>query len=243
MLGKFINHKEDSLTAAVFTHLLHLPVELFWQILRNASYTTTLPEDPGDLFQVNFWPSWNPSETNNTQRVVPDLFLRFGNLDLIIEAKRWDDWMQDHAQWQSELIAYTNEYGEEKRPVRMIALGGIHTTPDEDLSFDWHSRIDESSAGSVDTHRYLCPVHMCRWNRLLEQCTRMHRELQSLEYRSSQARAFLRILLDVIDLFAWHGFSTGLWFVDFRFAKCRLSPSIASHAQFFQSRSKQLATK
>lgn len=75
MLGKFIKHQEDSLTASVFTHLLHLPIELFWQILHEACYTANLPGDSGALRQMNRWPSWSPEGTGNVQRVIPDLFL------------------------------------------------------------------------------------------------------------------------------------------------------------------------
>jgi hypothetical protein len=52
MLGKHLNHCEDSLTAAVFTHLLHLPTEVFWKILRNACYTRKLPEFPGEPWNI-----------------------------------------------------------------------------------------------------------------------------------------------------------------------------------------------
>ena len=46
MLGKHLNHCEDSLTAAVFSHLLHLPCEEWWPILRKSCFTKTLPEHP-----------------------------------------------------------------------------------------------------------------------------------------------------------------------------------------------------
>ncbi|MFA6290075.1 MAG: hypothetical protein WC661_22035 [Opitutaceae bacterium] len=99
LMGKHINHCEDSLTAAVFTHLLHLPVELFWRILRDACYTCRLPENSGEVLDAAFWPAWDAAGTNNSARVIPDLFLRFTEFDLIIEAKRWDDSMQDKHQW------------------------------------------------------------------------------------------------------------------------------------------------
>lgn len=62
--------------------------------------------------------------------------------------------MQHRTQWQNELIACTKKYGEEKRSVRMIALGGIHTTLYDELSYEWHSQSDEADANSVDSlHR------------------------------------------------------------------------------------------
>src|ERR1035438_1525802 len=102
MLGKYINIREDSLTASVFTHLLHLPTEVFWRILRNACYTSRLPEYPGEPISVEFLPNWDSKGTDNTHCVIPDLFMRFANLHLIIESKRWDVNMQDRGQWTKE---------------------------------------------------------------------------------------------------------------------------------------------
>ncbi len=227
MLGKHINkHCEDSLTASVFSHLLHLPSEVFWRILRNACYTDSLPEFAGEPEMVEPWPNWNPEGTGNTNRVVPDLFLRFAEFDLIIEAKRWDANMQDPEQWRKELIAYSNRYGKEGVPVKLIALGGIRGVADDQVR----------NAGIP------CTVHMCKWDRLLTECQRMKKELKRLTYSTSHTEAWGRILSDLIDLFAWHSFSTGLWFENFSFDKHRLSPSIARHLRLFQNRSSQLRT-
>jgi hypothetical protein len=197
MLGKFINHKEDSLTAAVFTHLLHLPSEIFWRLLRNACYTHSLPEFSGDPLQVvEFWPNWSPEGTSNAHRVVPDLFIRFASFDLIVEAKRWDASQQSLDQWKKEVTAYANQYGNEGVPVRLIALGGI-----------WSQKDDELVLSGVR-----CPIHMCTWGRLLAETQRMKKELEVSKYPSSQTNAWLRNLSDLVDLFGWHGYSTGHWF-------------------------------
>jgi hypothetical protein len=228
MLGKFITDCEDSLTAAVFTHLLHLPSEVFWQILRNACYTSSLPEDAGEPRSVEFWPKWDPEGTDNNIYVEPDVFIRFANFDLLIEAKRWNDDMQDSGQWERELIAYTNEYGYEKRPVKMIAVGGIHTNQDDALTHNWRS------LSSGDPHLFICPVHMCRWSSLLLECQRMERELGRLKYQSSQTRAQERILADLIELCAWLGFVTVRWFDYSVFKAHLLGPSIDSNQQLLR---------
>jgi hypothetical protein len=234
MLGRHINCCEDSQTAAIFTHLLHLPTEVFWKILRNAC--DGLPEYPGELLNVEPWPNWDAAGTRNTHRVVPDLFMRFAVFDLIIEAKRWDDGRQYFGQWESELISYTNEYGQEKREVRFIALGGLHSDHDE-LRYLWPSAPpSERVSAKEDTHLFVCPVHMCRWQSLLHQCKRMEQELQRIEYQTSQSCAHHRILLDLIDLFSWHGFQTGVWFADVAAdpKRPRLGPFVASHHLTFQ---------
>lgn len=242
MLGKFINHCEDSLTAAVFSHLLHLPTELFWQILSNACYSDKLPHHPGEPLHVDPWPNWDAAGTDNFNRVVPDLFMRFADFDLIVESKRWDDRMQNRTQWHRELVAYANEYGEERQRVVMIALGGIHGRTDDEISYSWQpSPADASTAEPAKPQRLTCAVHMCQWSRILEQCQRMRRQLAQLDYPSSQSLANGRILDHTIELFGWHGFSTGQWFSDFDFAENRLSPSVSSHLVFFTNRSKQLS--
>ena len=205
MLGKHISICEDSLTASVFTHLLHLPCEVFWRILRNACYTDHhLPEYPGEPLEVDPWPKWGPEGTGNTNYVEPDVFMRFPAFDLIIEAKRWDEGMQKPDQWRRELIGYLNVYGEDQQQVRMIALGGILGTSDDEVtvlaSDEW-----------PETH---CPVHMCKWERVLAECQRMLKEIRRLKYPTSQNKAHERILSDLIDLFGWHEFQNGIWLAD-----------------------------
>jgi hypothetical protein len=243
MLGKFIDHKEDSLTAAVFTHLLHLPSEVFWRILRDACYTDTLPVNAGEpRSDVDYWPKWNPAGTGNAVYVEPDVFIRFDSFDLIVEAKRWDDKMQDRDQWRRELIAYANEYGEEKKDVRLLAVGGIHDENDAELTHQWTAAASPDSDAEPGAAPFTCPVHKCRWRGILDCCRRMLREWEQLSCPSSQTRAVVRVLTDLIDLFAWHGFSTGRWFADFDFARHRLSGGLSSHQNLFRQRSQQLTS-
>lgn len=227
MLGKFINHKEDSLTAAIFTHLLHLPVEVFWVILRNSCYGDLLPKTVGEPTEIVGWPNWNAENTRNTRRVVPDLFIRFPEFDLIIEAKRWDAGMQTRGQWEDQITAYTNEFGDEDRLLKFIALGGIHGQKPEEI-------VIETGVGT-EARRVECPIVMCQWARILDQCKRMRQECGRLEYGGSQNTANIRVIDDLIDLFSWHGYSTGRWFKDFEFGKHRLTSMLGGHHQILQS--------
>jgi len=77
MLGKFLTPCEDSMTAAVFTHLLHLPSDLFWQVLNNACPADELPLIAGELLDYKFWPKWSATGTSNSRYVEPDIFMRF----------------------------------------------------------------------------------------------------------------------------------------------------------------------
>ena len=229
MLGKFINHCEDSLSASVFSHLLHLPAEVFWALLRKACYSNDLPESAGEPLVVEMWPKWNATETGNSKYVEPDVFIRFADFDLIIEAKRWDDGQQDPAQWKRELVAYANEYGEVPMPVRMIALGGIHHEHDEVLRIKRPILKDGVLQPDI-----ICSVHMCRWRGILYQSKRMLKELEKLEYPTSQTAATRRVLEDLIDLFAWHSYSTRPWFADADFVPFALSAETERHQRLFQ---------
>lgn len=241
MLGRHINHCEDSLTAAVFTHLLHLPTTMWWKILRGACYTDNLPADPGELREFDGWPNWSGEGAGNATRVVPDLFLRFPDFDLIIEAKRWDEGMQDPKQWERELAGYAREYGEENRPVRMIALGGIRGQKDERISLQRRSERSRSGSGGMEPERWNpCPVHMCQWGRLLDQCQRKRRALVRAQIHDPETAAHLRILGDLIDMFNCHGFQTGVWFVDLVPELPRLSQSLTPHHAAFQCLSTRL---
>lgn len=170
------------------------------------------------------WPNWNPEKTENSNRVVPDVFLRFDNFDVIIEAKRWDSRQQNPHQWKKEFTAYLNEYGSENVSAIMIAIGGVWETADEE----------------VVVSNIRCPVYMCKWERILSECQRMEKELHRRKYNSSQSLAHRRILLDVIDLFSWHGYQTGVWYEDIA-SKFRLEPSFDSHFHVFRNISAQLS--
>lgn len=215
MLGKYLYHCEDSLTACVFSHLLHLPVQMFWGILRGACYSSELPEFVGEPETVQLLPSWDPTGTQNEGRVIPDLFIRFPELDLIIEAKRWDIPMQSSVQWENELIAYHNEYGKDNRPVGLLALGGLHSHRSEKIN------------GST--------VHMCSWNALLNACQNTIAVLELSLPTSSHVSAQVRILKDLVALFGWHDFRVIHWFDPKTFEPHRLPSSTEEHHNVFGS--------
>ena len=234
MLAKFIdNAREDSLTAAVFSHLLHLPSEDFWRILKRSCYSENVPDYPGEPRCIHAWPSWNPLGTKNTLRVVPDLVLEFAPFDLIIESKRWDDGMQDEKQWEKQLIAYTNEYGAKKRQVKMIALGGIHTPEDKVVKHVWSSPA--TKGGTI--HEFVCPVHMCRWSTLLLECQRLKTTLEERNKKSPNSRtaADIRILNDLSLFFEAHDYRMLKWFADFDFKSNLLGYTVDSDQQYFQN--------
>jgi hypothetical protein len=96
--------KEDTLTSSVFDNLLLLPDNLFWNVIKKSCYQNKLPDSINSVESYEFWPHWDPENTNKTNYVEPDMFIRFDNFDLIIEAKRWDNNQQYITQWKNEFI-------------------------------------------------------------------------------------------------------------------------------------------
>ncbi len=235
MIARFIaNPCEDSLTASVFGHLLHLPIEQCWEILQAACPSSQFPKFPGEPRAIHAWPSWNAVGTRNTHRVIPDLFIEFADFDLIVEAKRWDVPMQDKEQWKAELRGYINEYGVNKRAVKMLAVGGVHTHQDDELSDVWNP-------DGSDAYRFNCPVFMCPWSRVLLACQRLkHCLLQGPRASLSRTLADVRILDNLTSLFVRHGFAPLRWFKDFSFSTNLLSASADTERSQFSAISNRL---
>lgn len=130
------NTNEDPKTSTIFEHLLLLPDNIFWSILRNSTRTfkQELPEDIGYLESFEFWPKWNPSKTSNSTYVEPDIFIRFNKLDIIVEAKYQDGGGQYKEEWIREIQAYQNEFSNNKRLYILLAIGGNSDYKDETIS-------------------------------------------------------------------------------------------------------------
>ena len=151
------NTNEDPKTSIVFENLMLLPDNVFWNILKDsADNEEILPKDAG-LMGDNFyfWPKWNPNskyDTGNSNYVEPDVFFRFENIDVIVEAKYSDDKGQYREEWEREFKAYLNEFESDKKVI-LLAVGGNSTTEREpDIEVDKHK----------------CPIVKYSWYRLLE---------------------------------------------------------------------------
>lgn len=182
---------EDSLTSMVFERLFYLPHELFWNILTNSCYGNELPNFSGPIEIKEFWPNWDASNTSNIVKVEPDVFIRFRQFDLIIEAKRWDYNQQSKDQWNNEIVAYKNEYGEDKKKLFFIALGGLYDNVTEN-----HEGIE---------------VIKCRWNRILRKVIEYQKQLTGTSEINISMNSVTNILNDLILVFQLHGYATGEW--------------------------------
>ena len=134
-----------------------LPDNVFWGILKKAAANQgILPEDAGLMADdFSFWPQWDPNskyDTGNSNYVEPDIFFRFSNIDVIVEAKYSDNRGQDRKEWEREFKAYLNEYEDDKKKVVLLAVGGNPT-------------FERAPAIRVD--KYKCPIVKYSWVSLL----------------------------------------------------------------------------
>lgn len=197
---------EDPKTSSVFETMLMLPDELFWGILRAACFDNdNLPLVSGQIEAYEFWPHWDPTGTTNTSLVEPDVFIRFQSFDVIIEAKYNDNSGQYSQQWENEIVAYRNEYGNDKL-VYFVAVGGNA----------------EKASESVSLVKDVI-VNKCTWLSLLIQITKLRDDYEALPLISNNKSAVIR-LLNLLELaFNIHGVYNIHWFDDIKTPKPLIS--------------------
>ena len=187
---------EDSLTAAVFDGLKYLPTEIFYSILKNALYQDKLPKNPGELLEVLFWDKWDATNTTNSTYVEPDILMKFDDLDIILEAKRYDNFQQNHHQMKDQIISYYNENDDDKK-LYFVQLGGLHNTNDE-KDFLYENRS--------------ITILKTNWTRIMNEVIKKIDDFSKVEL--SQAKAYLRILMDIKKGLELHHFYAMKWFSD-----------------------------
>lgn len=187
---------EDSLTAVVFDTLKYLPIELFWSILKQSLLNPKLPHSSGELLQISFWDKWDATDTTNSNFVEPDVFLRFNDFDVIIEAKRYDANQQSNTQRDNEIKGYQTEFSKDEKDLYFIQLGGLnHKNDEKDIS----STINNKKI-------VICKTN---WTKLLEQIVAKNNDLK--ESTLSTELAYSRILEDTINGFALHQYYKNRW--------------------------------
>ena len=128
---------EDSLTSSVFGLLQYLPAQTMWDLLRQScGNSSSLPKESGELQNIYFWPDWSAvgKDIPNKYKVQPDIFCKFDEFDLIIEAKKDDQSGQNEQQWINEINAYMNEYNNRENKLIFFAIGGNKTFKSQIIS-------------------------------------------------------------------------------------------------------------
>lgn len=195
---------EDSLTSSVIGLMQYLPDALFWQFLRDScgKPLTELPKDIGEILSVNFWEKMSADGIMNSNYVEPDVWIECEKYDIIIEAKKYDSWGQYEEQWQKEIISYNKTFENNDRELIFIALGGNVLLKDCPLYMDGKEYI----------------IYKSRWYNLLSE---VDRYLQGVlfenitqeisENETKEIRGRVRLLKDIISIFAKHGHLKMKW--------------------------------
>lgn len=189
---------EDSLTSSVIGTLIYLPSFLLWEVLNKALGKQVFNEDEV-IEDVSFWPSWNSEYTGNITFVEPDVFIRTSTKDIIIEAKKSDGIGQDEYQWNRELIAYQNEYLEDKKEVVFIALGGNKENSSKSVDI---SSFNGDELPEEYTRQFM--IYRLHWRILLNTCLEYQKKMRL--NNTIESNSYLRILNDVVDYFEVHHF-------------------------------------
>ena len=220
------NTCEDLLTSITFDGLKHLPTEIFWKILKLSLIHDKLPHVSGELENISYWESWDAKGTSNSKKVYPDVFLRFYNFDVIIEAKSRDEKQQYSEQKENEIISYFNEYKDDNKQLYFIQLGGLHNFDDEpDFIFD-NKRI------------IICKTN---WTKLLHQIVFQKEKFQ--KHNLSVFNSYSRILDDIILGFELHQFYSIRWLRDLSRHKIQTSRfDFFNYAVKFKSNKNRLIT-
>lgn len=193
---------EDSLASTVFDGLKYLPIEMFWRILKGALYQDKLPYASGEMESISFWEHWDPTSTRNKKHIEPDVFIHFHSFDIIIEAKRYNEKQQKKEQLEDQVIAYTNEFGNDKKTLYFIQLGGLHNKENE---------IDFSKN---EKHAIICKTD---WTNILEQIVLVNNQIKGVTLTTNTA--YSRILEDIIKGLELHQYYKKLWLKDFKISQ------------------------
>lgn len=175
-----IDRREDALTSTVFGHLFLLPNEILWKIIGNEAMQKSV--NPNEVYQIEFWPHWNPEGTGNSKYVEPDVFIETEDFNVIVEAKRGDDSGQGQDQWQKEIKAYQNEYSDyADKKVYFLAVGGNPNEEPEEL--------------------YEIPIFKLSWNRLL---TNVQQQLNVINDSNNISSKVLEHLSKGMSIFGYY---------------------------------------
>lgn len=191
---------EDSLTASVFDLFKYLPTDLFWHTLKQALHQDHLPSYCGEILEMHYWAKWNAKGTYKTRNklyVEPDVFIRFKDFDLIIEAKRYDLNQQFSEQLEDEVKSYLNEYEEENRTVYLLQVGGL---------------IDTCVAQYIEIGKIKVLQSKTNWTSLLKSIDTIYKSY--IEQNIPSQKPTQLLFEDLINVFAKHGFHQKMWLKD-----------------------------
>lgn len=171
---------EDVLTASVFERIAYLPDEVF------ISFAKKLFDDRmdiGALDDIVFWPGWQ------SRSVEPDVILKCGGQNIIVEAKRYDNFQQQYPKQLAREIITAYEIGITK-PI-LLTVGGMSDYRPQSIA-NLKAQIDNALNQPLDYAFYAVS-----WQELY-----YNLQLAIDEMSSSPLN---RLLSDIREAYAWHG--------------------------------------
>ena len=181
---------EDVLTATVFERLAYLPDSLLTGFL---DALLGLDESVGAIDDLQFWPSWSLSGKG----VEPDVVLYGSERTILVEAKRYDDGLQQYAhQLVRELLAGMQD-GEIQRPV-LLTVGGLQDYS-QATSRLLGEQIDAELGKSSIEYELVCRS----WH---EVYLALHAVV--IEADADWKPGLQRLLGDIAATYAWHNLRT-----------------------------------
>jgi len=115
--------REDLLTAAVFCRFGYISQQLQAELLR--SWLTNASSSFDDFEDIEFWPSFTYEYDDGTNRVEPDLVLRFSSANVIVEIKPPTGGNQSYTQWYREIASFLNDEKSTNKPLYFLGIGRI----------------------------------------------------------------------------------------------------------------------
>jgi hypothetical protein len=200
---------EDSMTASIFGRLAYLPARIWWQVFKRAALSSSvLPDDIGELEDIQFWPRWDvrPEAVAlfKQNHVIPDVYLRFSDLTILVEAKRYDSAeMQYGKQLAAEYVAWSaSDENDRDAPCVVLAIGG-HKTVDAHLYGEMQKNLNRLE---LDLRPPI--LASVEWTGLLTELTRLQEARTFPDYGSG------RIIDDIIAALELHGVHPRFWLID-----------------------------
>lgn len=205
---------EDFLTASVVGRMTYLPGDIFWRLVKCSALHCHLNKYAGGLEHIEFWPNWPlPERMKNLGKYrQPDVFLRFEEFDVIVEAKRDDNLSQNHIQWSEQILSYLskrNIEGEEKRPIVFWVLGGMGTQLTEEVVNNEFYKLMDIVSDEYPSENIKLAVSL--WGNILS-CLLDLQHYLTEELRKNfslispyDRRHILKIVDDIIEALRLHG--------------------------------------
>lgn len=160
-------------------------------------YHDNLPNFSGEIDSITFWDKWNSEGTNNKNFIEPDLFIRFKEFDLILEAKRYNENQQSFQQNNDQIISYYNSFEDEQKKLYYIQVGGLKDKND----------LEHDKAIILKTD----------WSKILDAVDNEYNQIKSLNLM--HLKSSTRVLEDLIKLFELHQFYKKIWLKDFNISQ------------------------